>query len=63
MDIEDYESDRAEKKLLMKLQEAEEAVKAGEGWLDILIYFNIFLYKRKQVENRLNIGLPTCFAS
>ena len=34
MDIEDYERDRAEKKLLMKLQEAEEAVKDGEGWLD-----------------------------
>ena len=28
MDIEDYERDRAEKKLLLKLQEAEEAVKA-----------------------------------
>jgi antitoxin Phd len=35
MDIEDYERDRAEKKLLMKLQEAEEAVKDGEGWLDL----------------------------
>ena len=35
MDIEDYESDRAEKKLLMRLQEAEEAVKYGEGWLDL----------------------------
>ena len=34
MDIEDYERDRAEKKLLMKLQEAEEAVKDGEGWLE-----------------------------
>ena len=32
MDFEDYERDRAEKKLLMKLQEAEEA---GEGWLDL----------------------------
>ena len=31
MDIEDYERDRAEK----KLQEAEEAVKDGEGWLDL----------------------------
>lgn len=30
MDFEDYERDRAEKKLLMKLQEAEEAVKDGE---------------------------------
>ena len=30
MDIEDYERERAEKKLLMKLQEAEEAVKDGE---------------------------------
>ena len=35
MDIEDYECDRAEKKLLLKLQEAEEAVKDGEGWLDL----------------------------
>ena len=35
MDIEDYERDRAEKKLLMELQEAEEAVKDGEGWLDL----------------------------
>lgn len=33
MDIEDYENDRAEKKLLMKLQEAEEAVKDGESWI------------------------------
>ncbi len=35
LDIEDYERNRAEKKLLMKLQEAEEAVKDGEGWLDL----------------------------
>lgn len=35
LDIEDYEKDRAEKKLLMKLQEAEEAVKEGEGWLSL----------------------------
>ena len=35
MDIEDYERDCAEKKLLMKLQEAEEAGKDGEGWLDL----------------------------
>ena len=35
MDIEDYERDRAEKKLLMKLREAEEAVKDGEGWLNL----------------------------
>ena len=31
IDIEDYERDRAEKKLL----EAEEAVKDGKGWLDL----------------------------
>ena len=37
MDIEDYERDRAEKKLLLKLQEAEEAVKDGEGWLKLRI--------------------------
>ena len=35
MDIEDYERDRAEKKLLTKLQEAGEAVKDGEGWLNL----------------------------
>ena len=31
MDIEDYEREKAERKLLMKLQEAEEAVKEGKG--------------------------------
>ena len=35
LDIEDYERGRAEKKLLMKLQEAEEAVKGDEGWLSL----------------------------
>ena len=35
LDIEDYERDRAEKKLLMKLQEAEEAVKDGDGWISL----------------------------
>jgi prevent-host-death family protein len=35
LDIEDYERDRAEKKLLMKLQEAEEAVKDEERWLSL----------------------------
>lgn len=35
LDIEDYERERAEKKLLMKLQEAEDAVKEGEGWLSL----------------------------
>ena len=35
IDIEDYEREKAEKKLLMKLQEAEEAVKAGAEWLNI----------------------------
>ena len=35
MDIEDYERDHAQKKLLMKLQEAEEVVKDGEGWLNL----------------------------
>ena len=35
LDIEDYERDRAEKKLLMRLQEAEEAVKDGKGWLSL----------------------------
>ena len=35
LDIEDYERDRAEKKLLKKLQEAEQAVKDGNGWLTL----------------------------
>lgn len=35
LDIEDYERDREEKKLLMKLQEAEDAVKDGENWLSL----------------------------
>ncbi len=35
LDIEDYEKDRAEKKLLAKLQEAEEAVADGTRWLSL----------------------------
>ena len=35
LDIEDYESDRAEKKLLLKLQEAEEAVQEENSWLGL----------------------------
>ena len=35
MDIEDYEREKAEKKLLMKLQEAEEAVNDGDSWLTL----------------------------
>ena len=35
IDMDEYERERAEKKLLMKLQEAEEAVKYGEGWLSL----------------------------
>ena len=35
MDIDDFERDRAEKKLLKKLQEAEEAVKDEEDWLNL----------------------------
>ena len=35
IDMEEYERERAEKKLLQKLQEAEEAVKDGEGWLSL----------------------------
>ena len=35
MDIENYEYVQKEKKLLLKLQEAEEAVKDGEGWLTL----------------------------
>ena len=35
MDIEDYEREKAEKKLLEKLQEAEDAVKDENGWLSL----------------------------
>lgn len=35
LDIEDYEKDRAEKKLLAKLQEAEEAVADEKGWMSL----------------------------
>lgn len=35
LDIEDYEREQAEKKLLVKLQAAEEAVKDGKGWLSL----------------------------
>ena len=35
IDMDEYERERAEKKLLVKLQEAEEAVKDGEGWLSL----------------------------
>ena len=34
-DIEEYERERAEKKLLVKLQEAEKAVKEDKGWLTL----------------------------
>lgn len=33
MDIKDYEREKAEKKLLIKLQEAEEAVKDESAWM------------------------------
>lgn len=35
MDIEDYEREKDEKKLLMKLQEAEEAVKDESTWMSL----------------------------
>lgn len=35
LDIDDYERDQAEKKLLMKLQEAEAVTKDGKGWLNL----------------------------
>ncbi len=35
MDIEDYERECAEKKLLIKINEAEDAVKDGQGWSDL----------------------------
>ena len=35
MDIEDYAREKAEKKLLMKLQEAEDVIKAKSAWLSL----------------------------
>lgn len=35
MDIEDYEREKAEKKLLLKLQEAEERVKDDSAWMSL----------------------------
>ena len=35
MDMEDYEREKAEKKLLLKLQEAEEAVKDENAWMSL----------------------------
>ena len=35
MDMEDYEREKAEKKLVMKLQEAEEAVKDESTWMSL----------------------------
>lgn len=35
MDIEDYERDCAEKKLLMELKKAEKVVKDGNGWMNL----------------------------
>ena len=35
MDIEDYEREKAEKKLLMKLREAEDAVKDESAWMNL----------------------------
>ena len=35
MDMEDYEREKAEKKLLMKLQEADEAVKDESAWMSL----------------------------
>ena len=35
MDIEDYERERAEKKLLIKLQEGEESVKDESAWMSL----------------------------
>jgi prevent-host-death family protein len=35
LDIEDYERSLAERKLLMKLKEAEDTSKDGKGWLSL----------------------------
>ncbi len=33
--IEDYEKERAERKVLAKLQEAEEAISSGKNWISL----------------------------
>lgn len=57
MNIEDYEKEKAEKKLLLKLQEAEEAVKDGNGWLtlDELYQVNVRTIN-KHINNILQEG-------
>ena len=35
LDIDDYEKDRAEKKMLARLQETKETVADGTGWLSL----------------------------
>ena len=62
MDIEDYERDKAEKRLMEKLHEAEEAVRDGNGWLTIdewkAIRLNIPL-KTKIGDIRIyRVGVP-----
>ena len=47
---EDYERDRAEKKLLMKLQESEEAVRDGEGWLNLELKLAAIFFLDRESE-------------
>ena len=52
MDIQDYERERAEKKLLVKLQEAEEAVKEKKEWLDLNELKALMGEQHVKVENQ-----------
>ena len=62
MDIEDYERDKAEKKLLEKLHEAEEAVKDGNGWLTMdelkaeVGEWRLFLFSLVNLINQIRKG-------
>ena len=53
MDIEDDERERAEKKLLVKLQEAEEAVKEEKEWLDLNDLQDVMEEQHVKVKNQL----------
>ena len=57
MDIEDDERERAEKKLLVKLQEAEEAVKEEKEWLDLNELRDLMADSQGPVKNHVLYNL------
>ena len=66
LDIEDYERERAEKKLLMKLREAEGAVKDDNGWLTLdelkkVIIYNALRDSDEEVEFLYNVSVGFFF--